>query len=72
VYSDRIAITLTHAGKPFDPRLVPTPDFEGTRECGFGVYLIKRCVENVSYACDEKGINQITLVKERAPTPGRP
>jgi phosphoserine phosphatase RsbU/P len=72
IHADRVAITLSHAGKPFDPTVVPPPRFDGSSEGGFGVYLIKNCVENVTYACDEMGTNQITLVKLRGPHPTCP
>ena len=41
------------------------PAFDGSRESGFGVYLIARSVDDVRYYRDERGGNCIALVKLR-------
>jgi PAS domain S-box-containing protein len=64
-FPDRILVRLHHLGERFDPAGVPPPALDGSRESGFGVYLISRSVDDVRYYRDERGRNCITLVKLR-------
>jgi PAS domain S-box-containing protein len=64
-FPDHVAVRLHHLGDPFDPSAVPPPTFDGSRESGFGVYLITRSVDSVRYYRDERGGNCIALVKMR-------
>jgi sigma-B regulation protein RsbU (phosphoserine phosphatase) len=66
-FPDHLAVQLHHLGDPFDPSAVPPPSFDGSRESGFGVYLITRSVDDVRYYRDERGGNCIALVKRRKP-----
>jgi serine/threonine-protein kinase RsbW len=60
----RLSIRLHHLGDPFDPAAAVTPPaLDGSRESGFGVYLITKTVDEVRYSRDERGRNCITLVK---------
>jgi anti-sigma regulatory factor (Ser/Thr protein kinase) len=59
----RVSIRLHHLGDPFDPTAVSPPALDGSRESGFGVYLIARSVDDVRYSRDERGRNCIALVK---------
>jgi PAS domain S-box-containing protein len=61
--SDRISIRLHHLGDGFDPTTVSPPSLDGSRESGFGLYLISRSVDDVGYTRDERGRNCIGLVK---------
>ncbi len=65
VTDDRAAVTLRYAGKPFDPQSAPAPAFDGSREDGFGLYLIGECVDEVRYGQDEQGRCVIHLVRKR-------
>jgi sigma-B regulation protein RsbU (phosphoserine phosphatase) len=60
---DRISIRLHHLGDGFDPATVSPPSLDGSRESGFGLYLISRCVDDIRCTCDERGRNCIGLVK---------
>jgi serine/threonine-protein kinase RsbW len=62
-YPDRVSIRLHHLGDSFDPATVSPPTLDGSRESGFGVYLIARSVDDVRYSRDERGRNSIALVK---------
>ena len=62
-FPDRIAIRLHHLGDSFDQAAVPPPALDGTRESGFGLYLITKSVDDVRYTRDERGRNSIALVK---------
>ena len=61
--SPRVSIRLHHLGDSFDPTTVSPPTLDGSRESGFGVYLIAKSVDDVRYSRDERGRNCITLVK---------
>ena len=60
-----VRIGLHHQGIDFDPSSVPLPSFDGTRDGGFGVYMIAECVDDVQYARDADGTSRIGLVKHR-------
>lgn len=64
-FDGQISLRLHHFGDPFDPSTVSPPVLDGSRESGFGVYLISRSVDEVRYYRDERGRNCIVLVKVR-------
>ncbi|MGE0827379.1 MAG: ATP-binding protein [Candidatus Binatia bacterium] len=64
-FFDRIVIRLSHRGTGFDPKTVVPPTFDGSREGGFGVYIIAHTVDEVRYGRDESGEHSICLVKKR-------
>jgi anti-sigma regulatory factor (Ser/Thr protein kinase) len=66
--ADQVCVTLFHQGKPFDPDKVAPPTFDGSRESGFGLYLIRQAVDELVYLQDERGRHGIRLVKQRLPT----
>jgi len=68
VFADRIVFRLHHLGESFDPGTVEAPAFDGSREGGFGVYIIAQSVDEVRYLRDEQGRNCIYLVKNRQTT----
>ena len=53
--TDAITVCLAHKGKTFERKEVPPPSFDGTRDNGFGVYLIEQCVDTVRYVENELG-----------------
>ncbi len=61
--SGRVSIRLHHLGDPFDPSAAPAPPLDGSRESGFGVYLITKSVDEVRYCRDERGRHCIVLAK---------
>ena len=63
VFPDRVAIQLHHFGDAFDPSTVPPPPLDGSRESGFGAYIIASSVDEVRYYRDERGRNCIVLTK---------
>jgi sigma-B regulation protein RsbU (phosphoserine phosphatase) len=62
-FPDCVSIRLHHLGDAFDPTTAPAPALDGSRESGFGLYLIAKSVDDVRYSRDERGRNSITLVK---------
>jgi sigma-B regulation protein RsbU (phosphoserine phosphatase) len=70
-FPDRVSIRLHYLGDSFDPASVRPPALNGTRESGFGIYLITRTVDEVRYSRDERGRNCVALVKVLNPAKGR-
>jgi sigma-B regulation protein RsbU (phosphoserine phosphatase) len=64
-YYDHIAIRLHHLGDPFEPTTVPPPALDGSRESGFGIYLMTNSVSEVRYSRDDRGQHCIALVQNR-------
>jgi phosphoserine phosphatase RsbU/P len=62
-FPGQVSIRLHHRGEPFEPGAVPPPAFDGSRESGFGTYIISRSVDDVRYYRDESGRSCIALVK---------
>jgi serine/threonine-protein kinase RsbW len=62
--ADKVCVGLHYQGPPFDPATVPAPVFDGSRQGGFGVYLIGQLVDEVSYS-HEQGRSGVRLVKKR-------
>jgi len=56
-----IVFRLYDWGLSFDPTVVPAPAFDGTRDHGFGVYIISNAVDEVDYSRDDTGRNCTTL-----------
>ena len=63
-FPDHVTVRLHHLGDSFDPSTVPPPSLDGSRESGFGVYLLASNVDDVRYYRDERGGNCIALVKK--------
>jgi len=64
---EEVRVWLYHEGKDFDPAAVPPPTFDGSRESGFGLYLIKQAVEEAAFFSDDNGRRVVRLVKKRRP-----
>jgi anti-sigma regulatory factor (Ser/Thr protein kinase) len=64
--SREICVSLYHTGPDFDPEHAPPPVFDGSKESGFGVYLIKETVDEVRYFREDRGGRScIRMVKKR-------
>jgi len=64
-FTDYVSIQLHHLGDPFDPVAAPAPTLDGSRESGYGAYIISQTVDQVRYYRDERGRNCVALVKKR-------
>ncbi|QLG87776.1 SpoIIE family protein phosphatase [Chitinibacter bivalviorum] len=60
-HTDQLLIDFYYVGQAFDPTLVPMPDFSGGREGGFGLYIIRQCVDDVHYSTPAEDVNRIRL-----------
>jgi serine/threonine-protein kinase RsbW len=47
--ADRLTIRLMDYGKPFDPGVVAPPDLESLPESGLGIFIIRECMDDVTY-----------------------
>jgi anti-anti-sigma factor len=68
---DQLCIGLFHEGLHFDPEEAPEPAFDGSREGGFGLYLIRETVDEARYFRDERGRSGLHLIKKRPSTEER-
>jgi anti-sigma regulatory factor (Ser/Thr protein kinase) len=65
VNDDQVCVTLQYTGKLFDPQSAAAPVFDGNRESGFGLYLIRKSVDEVQYSQDDQGRCVMHLVQKR-------
>ena len=64
-WDDRVVLHLHHGGVAFEPETVEEPAFDGSRDGGFGVYIMSQCADEVRYSRHEGGWNTVELVKKR-------
>jgi anti-sigma regulatory factor (Ser/Thr protein kinase) len=50
-------------GATFGPEGVAPPNFDGSRDSGFGLFIIAQSVDEVRYSCDASGRNCVSMVK---------
>lgn len=62
-FPGRVLFRLRHLGDPFEPSKSPPPNFDSSRNSGFGLYLIERSTDGVRYYRDQSGRNCVELVK---------
>ncbi|HNV71105.1 MAG TPA: SpoIIE family protein phosphatase, partial [Candidatus Ozemobacteraceae bacterium] len=68
-FVDNIVLRMYHQGDPYIPGSAPPPSFDGSRENGFGLYLIKHSVDEVCFFRDGHGRHTIRLEKRFKPRP---
>ena len=56
-----IEFRLYDWGRHFDPASVPPPAFDGSKDHGFGVYIIEQAVDEIKYSREENGRNCATM-----------
>jgi anti-sigma regulatory factor (Ser/Thr protein kinase) len=61
----QVCVSLYHGGRDFEPEAVARPAFDGSQESGFGMYLMRQCVDDVQYVHDNEGRCGIRLVKRK-------
>jgi len=62
---ERACVSFFYPGCAFTPKSVPTPDFSGRAESGYGLYLIQQSVDEVHFSQDDAGRCTICLKKNR-------
>jgi serine/threonine-protein kinase RsbW len=67
VTGNELTITLQDHGAPFDPDRVPAPDLtcplQDRSDHGFGLYFIKKWMDEVHFAFDPQSGNTLKMVK---------
>ena len=58
---ETICVSFEYPGIPFDPSTIPTPDFTGESDGGFGYFIIEQLTDNVAYAFGENGRHRVDL-----------
>jgi serine/threonine-protein kinase RsbW len=65
--TDRVRVTLTDDGRPFDPLEMPAPDTTLTtqerRIGGLGIHLVRRIMDEVSY--DRRADRNVMVLAKR-------
>jgi anti-sigma regulatory factor (Ser/Thr protein kinase) len=73
-FVDRLVLTVTDGGPPFDPLARPAPDTSAPsaeREVGgLGIHLVRNLVDNIRYA--RKADSNILTVTQSLPQPTEP
>jgi sigma-B regulation protein RsbU (phosphoserine phosphatase) len=63
-FDDRIRFSLRDNGDAFTNFSdTPPPAFDGSRDSGFGLFLMRQCLDEIEYVRDELGRNALTLIK---------
>jgi PAS domain S-box-containing protein len=63
-FEDRIRFSLRDNGDAFaNFGDTPPPAFDGSRDSGFGLFLMRQCLDEIEYVRDELGRNAMTLIK---------
>ena len=60
----RLVLSVVHDGPPFDRAAVCAPSFDGSRENGFGLFLVERAVDSVEYGRTPDGRGLVRLEKQ--------
>ena len=64
IEDERVIVTVDHQGARFDPRAYLPPNLARPAESGYGMYLVARLVDDVSFEDTELG-GRVVLVKNR-------
>lgn len=67
---DDLVIRLRDEAAPFNPTEVPSPDINlplsQRKPGGMGIYLIRRCMDEITHRLTSSGGNELTLIKREA------
>lgn len=59
----RFVVELAHTGEPFDPDTKSDPAFDGSRDGGFGLYIIENSVDEIVYNRNDGDWHTIRIEK---------
>lgn len=62
---DRVAISIQDFGKKFDPTQHGIPDLDSPSEGGYGIFLIRRFMDEVAYDLSQPVGTILRMVKRR-------
>ena len=58
---DMFLIEFVDKGKGFNPEEVPHPKFDGSRDGGFGIYIVSQIMDDVVYSRGKDNTNHTRL-----------
>ena len=61
----KLSLTILDFGRKFDPAKHPPPNLESPSEGGYGIYLIKKAMDEVTYHTSLPKGTQLDLIKYR-------
>jgi len=64
--AEHVVVELRHWGSSFDPDAVEAPTFDGSREGGFGLHIIKQSVDDLVFETEEDGATVVRMRKSIA------
>lgn len=64
-FQTQVNVNISHQGRDLDLSTVPPPEFDGTRDGGFGLYIIEESVDEVRYFDDNEGRHCVSLVMKK-------
>ncbi|MDQ1474292.1 MAG: phosphoserine phosphatase RsbU/P [Bryobacterales bacterium] len=68
VHRHYITVELRHKGREFDPLEIPDPAFDGSRDSGFGTYIIFHLADEVKYRRDgDINLISISIMRKKVP-----
>jgi PAS domain S-box-containing protein len=70
LHRDRLRLELSHDGVPLDPESIVPPSLDGSRESGFGLFIIEAAMDEVRYTRDAAGRSLVRLSKFRTDLAG--
>jgi len=63
IWPDRLVIQVRDWGLSFDPSSIPEPNFDRPQQRGYGMYLMRRLMDQVIYEEGTAEGNCVTLIK---------
>jgi len=63
VFPDRAVMLIRYKGEPFDQTTVSLPVFDGSKDSGFGLFIISQMVDEVHYINEQTNNNCIYMTK---------
>jgi sigma-B regulation protein RsbU (phosphoserine phosphatase) len=67
-FPTHVRVELRHDGVPFDPLSIPQPSFDGSRDGGFGTYIVFHCADEAAYQrSGETNLVSISIMRRNRP-----
>ena len=64
IFPSHLKVEMRHKGPPFNPLTVPGPSFDGSRDGGFGTFIIMRSADELVYGReDETNLISISIMR---------
>jgi len=69
LFPEMVLIEFVDKGKGFVPETIPQPEFDGSREGGFGLYIVSQVVDDVVYSrgMDDTNCTRLKILLKPAP-----